>query len=371
MECAAGDNSCLAKSGRDTLHAAFEFVLSKLPLDMLPAPLARALSSRPTLEFALAFFVLSIAFYLFTLTLRSAPLPKLRPDEYESFRLVRKEELTPTVRRYVFGLRDPKERPNLPIGHHVSLKYVDEDGKDVVRSYTPVSGPESPGVVSLVVKVYNPDASTSYPGGAMSFFLDNMIPGDSILMRGPKGTMTYEGCGRFVVHKTSKKAEERREAKHIVLLCGGTGITPMLRVARGELDKLDKQGTKGKNKATTKKVGDEGEGANVTLLFANSTDGDVPLKPEFDRLQEEHPDRFKVVYIASKVEGGERGEDRVKAWKDNGKNEIGRLSVDMLKRHVPTTNPTQFLICGPPGFVKALLENLKAMGYDESSWFIF
>ena len=43
------------------------------------------------------------------------------------------------VKRFRFGLQTPSTVLGLPIGQHISLKYIDAEGKDVLRSYTPVS----------------------------------------------------------------------------------------------------------------------------------------------------------------------------------------------------------------------------------------
>jgi cytochrome-b5 reductase len=53
----------------------------------------------------------------------------------------------------------------LPIGQHISLKFTDSDGKEVQRSYTPVSSNEDKGVVDFVVKVYRRDTHPRFPDG--------------------------------------------------------------------------------------------------------------------------------------------------------------------------------------------------------------
>lgn len=64
----------------------------------------------------------------------------LDPEVYIPFRLEKKEVLSHDTRMFRFALQTPFHVLGLPIGQHVSMKYVDEaDGKMVMRSYTPTS----------------------------------------------------------------------------------------------------------------------------------------------------------------------------------------------------------------------------------------
>jgi len=80
------------------------------------------------------------------------------------------------------------------------------DGEEVVRSYTPSSSNSDKGFFDLVIKVY--------PKGKMSQFIDKLKIGESIDVLGPTGRFEYE----------------KNKFKHIGMLAGGTGITPMLQV---------------------------------------------------------------------------------------------------------------------------------------------
>lgn len=67
---------------------------------------------------------------------------------------------------------------------------------------------------------------------------------------------------------------------------GGTGITPMLQLARDI--------TKNRETDSTK----------IALLFANQTEDDILLREELDDLAQQHPDRFKVWYTLDNVTDG-------------------------------------------------------------------
>jgi len=55
------------------------------------------------------------------------------PKEFQPFKLIKKESLSHDTRRFTFALQTPTKKLGLPIGQHISLKFVDKDGKGVQR----------------------------------------------------------------------------------------------------------------------------------------------------------------------------------------------------------------------------------------------
>lgn len=107
----------------------------------------------------------------------------LDPRHFKAARLIEKETITHNTKRFRFELARGAVL-GLPVGQHISFKCQDQQGRDVQRSYTPVTGNETLGHVDFVIKVY--------PQGKMSPYVDSLNVGDSILMRGPKGSLQYE-----------------------------------------------------------------------------------------------------------------------------------------------------------------------------------
>lgn len=159
----------------------------------------------------------------------SKPPTVLPQSEFKKYPLIRKEILSHDTRRFTFGL--PKGHVlGLPTGQHISLRFTDQDGKAVLRSYTPVSDNSTVGEVSLVIKVYKAGVHPKFPeGGKMSQHLDSLKIGDTIDMKGPKGHLDYKKGGKFTV-KPLGKPTESRQTKQIIMIAGGTGITPMLQI---------------------------------------------------------------------------------------------------------------------------------------------
>ena len=67
----------------------------------------------------------------------------------------------------------------------------------------------------------------------MSRKLDSLKPGDAMTFEGPLGNLTYTDRGEFTLfNPASGESSVRSGISHLGLVCGGTGITPMLQVIR-------------------------------------------------------------------------------------------------------------------------------------------
>ncbi len=122
------------------------------------------------------------------------PKVALDKDMWTAFELIDKISLSHDVRRFRFALPSPDHILGLPIGQHVSLKFTDNDGKLIIRSYTPTSSDNDRGIVDFCVKVYSPLPPKFPEGGKMSQYLDSLNIGDKVLMRGPKVRSTRCDC---------------------------------------------------------------------------------------------------------------------------------------------------------------------------------
>lgn len=269
--------------------------------------------------------------------------------DFRPFTLTKKEILSHDTRKFTFALQTPKTKLGLPIGQHISLRFRDSNGKNHQRSYTPVTGDETLGEVSFVIKVYKAGVHPKFPeGGKMSQHLDSLSIGDTIEMKGPKGHLTYLGKGKFTV-KLMRKPLETRQAKHFGMIAGGTGITPMLQVLHAIF-------RDSKDTTTT-----------ASLLFANQTEDDILVRDELEALAKEFPDRFKLHYTL----------DRAPAdWKYS----TGFVNKDMVQKHVLKDEKdgnsdggmTQVLMCGPPPMLKfACLPALEELDLGDDRRFSF
>lgn len=264
------------------------------------------------------------------------------------------------VKRFRLSLGGKNTKLGLPIGKHIVLyspnptsclasskwngrEDQDKGHPEIDRKYTPITGDETLGYVDLVVKIYRPGTVTMpdgkqmvwADGGKGSLFLDSKKAGDEIEINGPVGVNEYLGRGTF------KLPGRTITVKHIGMMAGGTGLTPMMQVAQAALRDSD-------------------DTCTFSLLYANKTADDILCRELLDELAETSRGRFKVNYTLDFPPEG---------WK--GK--TGFITQDMIKACLPAPGAdTVVLMCGPPPMIEfACKKNLEALGYDKKSMVAF
>ncbi|KAJ9211910.1 hypothetical protein DTO166G4_6438 [Paecilomyces variotii] len=244
------------------------------------------------------------------------PRKVLTPNEFQEFPLKEKTLVSHNVAIYRFALPRPTDILGLPIGQHISLAAtIAGNPKEVVRSYTPISSDNEAGYFDLLVK--------EYPQGNISRYLANMKIGDKMKVRGPKGAMVYTP----------------NMCRHIGMIAGGTGITPMLQVIKAIIRNRPRNG----GNDTTQ----------VDLIFANVNPEDILLKDELDALAQED-DGFRVYYVLNNPPEG---------W--NGG--VGFVTADMIKERLPApASDIKILLCGPPPMVSAMKKATESLGYTKA-----
>ena len=172
----------------------------------------------------------------------------------------------------------------LPIGQHISLAAtIEGQPKEVVRSYTPITSDEDVGHFDLLIK--------SYPQGNISAHVAKLEVGQTMKVRGPKGAMVYTP----------------NMCRHIGMIAGGTGITPMLQIIRAIERGRPRNGGSDKTQ--------------VDLIFANVNPDDILLKDDLERLVKED-DGIRVHYVLNNPPEG---------WTGG----VGFVTADMIKVRSP------------------------------------
>ena len=182
-------------------------------------------------------------------------------------------------------------------GQYLTFKL--EIGSSVVtRSYSIASSPASAlnGEYQITVKRIN-------DGFVSDYILDNWSVGDKVTAYAPEGNLMYNPL---------------RDAKNIVGIAGGSGITPFLSIARA-IDQGD-------------------EDCTLTLLYGCRTSDEILFKSELDCLSEKN-DKINVVYVLSHSD--EEGYEK------------GFVGADIIKKYAPGEDYSIF-VCGPGGLYKFL-----------------
>ncbi|KAK7892043.1 hypothetical protein WMY93_024006 [Mugilogobius chulae] len=256
-------------------------------------------------------------------------------------RLIDKQEISHDTKKFRFGLPSDSHILGLPVGQHVYLS-AKVNGSLVVRAYTPVSCDEDQGYVDLVVKVYYKNVHPAYPeGGKMSQYLDNMAIGESIDFRGPNGLLIYKGNGKFSIRPDKKSEPKLKTFKHVAMIAGGTGITPMLQLVR-------------------KITSDSSDNTKCSLIFANQTEKDILLRKELEEVKKNHSDQFSLWYTLDKPP---------QDWSYSS----GFVTADMIQDHLPApSSDVLVVLCGPPPMIQyACLPNLDKLGHKADNIFAY
>lgn len=281
--------------------------------------------------------LITVIGYLFNSKEKKKPI--LDPTKKLQLKLIEKQSLTHDVRKFRFALPNASDVVGLPVGKHIYISTM-MNGKLVSRPYSPVSSNDDRGFVEFVIKVYPPNPPQFPDGGILSQYMDTLKLGDEMDFRGPIGKIEYKGRG--VIEIGAGSAEKvTKKVKHIGMIAGGTGITPLLAVVR-EIMK------------------DPGDTTKISLIFANKTEGDIFLREELEECAEKHPN-FKLHYTL---------DSPPEQWKYSK----GFITEQLIRDHMPVQFPTDSVICicGPPPMINfACKPNLAKCSYPEDNILMF
>lgn len=253
-------------------------------------------------------------------------------NNYQLLPLVSKIPVSRNAFIFRFQLGSPTAIMDLPIGSHVLLK--NEHG--ISRPYTPITNdinPDHRGFMDLLIKVYD--------NGEMTQYLHKHLQCGSgqnckIMVRKFNGKLHYSKEGKFTIKKSVLQ-----NISHCGMICGGTGITPMLQIIRY--------------------IDEQQHEIYVNLLFANSTLDDILMKEEIVRICNNNK-YINVHFTVSRM-----NEESVEAQVG-----IGRVNRSMIEKYIfGPSESTLMLICGPKTFTQVVKEYLSEIGHSQNMIYKF
>ncbi|KAK9768867.1 hypothetical protein K7432_000098 [Basidiobolus ranarum] len=254
----------------------------------------------------------------------------LDPSKFIDFKLKEVKDINYNTKRFRFELPEGTVLGMTVASCIMTQAPKSEGSKEmVVRPYTPTSDEDSPGYFDLVIK--------KYKGGPMSEHIHSLKPGDKLSVKGPFSKYPYEA----------------NKLKHVGMIAGGTGITPMLQVLRKIF----------KNPADKTKI---------TLIFANVTEEDILLREELDKLAQEHKGQLEIHYTLDKPPS-------------NWSHDQGRVDKEKIQKYIPKPGKdVMVFICGPDQMLAGISGSknpdksqgklggiLKELGYSEDNVYKF
>lgn len=205
--------------------------------------------------------------------------------------------------------------------------------EDVIRPYTPISTNNLKGCFDLLIKDYGPSGKMSH------HMCHSLNVGDAV---------------DFKHIEFNVKIQAPFTQKTIVMLVGGTGITPMIQALHAIL-------------------GDEKSNNDVIMFYGNRQSNDILGKTMIESWAKQYPNKLKLVHVLSDEPEdsdwtGVRGYIDQKLMEDNGV-PGPEVSDDII-----------FFVCGPPPMYDALCGPrddkeinglLKDMGYKNEQVYKF
>ncbi len=222
-----------------------------------------------------------------------------RAEDCKSFVLVPDEEKGTTALAY-FGA-----------GKYLTV-FEEIEGMKITRAYSISSKPKDAleGKYMLTIKRVD--------GGLMSnYILDTWITGTSVCVSAPEGHFEYQPL---------------RDAKNVICLAGGSGITPFISMAGAVID------------------GDEE--FNMTLIYGSRNKENILFYDELEEIKK--TGKVNVVHVLSDTD----------AECDGDGFEKGFITADIIKKYAPENEPYSIFICGPQAMYEFLDKEIAKLGLE-------
>ncbi|MEM7268493.1 MAG: 2Fe-2S iron-sulfur cluster-binding protein [Pseudomonadota bacterium] len=196
-------------------------------------------------------------------------------------------------------------------GQYLTLR-ADIGGEDVRRSYS-ICSPLGSETLDVGVK--------RIEGGRFSAHALTLSPGDTLQVMVPQGRFLAPIGG----------------AHDYLLLAAGSGVTPMVSIARSVLE--------GEPQST------------VTMCYANRTTDSVMFREALDDLKDRFMTRFRLTHVMD-----EEAQD-VELF--NGRLDAEKLETLATRGLIDPPSYNAIYICGPQPMIEAASEAMKALGAKE------
>lgn len=263
----------------------------------------------------------------------------LEPRIWKKGILHSKSNVSWDTRVFTFKLEHDEQKLGLPTGQHLMIRLRDPVTREaIIRSYTPISEQSKPGYMDVLVKVYF--KSGKQAGGKMSCALDSLPIGHFVDFKGPIGKFQYLGNGRCAVNGSE------RMIQHFIMICGGSGITPIYQVLRAVMQ-------------------DKNDSTKCTVLDGNRLVEDILCKGDLDRYAKDNEQKCKLLYTLTQ---GPEDWDGLR----------GRIAAPLLAEHATKealklgdAGQAMVLICGPEALEKSAHAALLNLGWRDEELLFF
>lgn len=256
----------------------------------------------------------------------------LQPRAWATAPLHSKKVISRDTRIFTFKLQSDTQTLGLPIGQHLMIRLRDpKTCESIIRPYTPISETSKAGFLDVLVKVYFDTRDVK--GGKMTKAMDALPLGHGVDFKGPIGKFEYHGRGLCSING------QKRVVSRFVMICAGSGITPIFQVLRAVMQ-------------------DKDDRTSCTVFNGNRFLEDILCKEDLDAMIMGNEQRVKVLYTLTQAP-----ED----WTGLR----GRIGGELVKEHCTRDERALVLVCGPEPLEKSIHIVLKDQGWVDDQILFF
>jgi|SRR3989338_279426 len=231
----------------------------------------------------------------------------MTPVKEYNLKLLKVIQETPDVMAFRFEY--PKDRDfNFYPGQFMMVSFINDPQIKYSRAYSIASSPETKKYIEFALD-------------KVAKFTEKMFSlkgGEVLKLKGP--------YGKFYFDESIKN--------NLLLVAGGTGITPLMGIIRYSADK---------------KLSNR-----ITLLYSVKEPELIVYRKEIESLKNRNRNFNYSVTIT-------RPEESSEEW--NGR--TGRIDADFLKENIENAKETICFLCGPNEFVKSVIAMLESLGVSK------
>lgn len=254
-----------------------------------------------------------------------ATRPAKRRAVFNTLRVGQVRRLTDDSVEVTFEIpEDLQEDFDYAPGQYVALR-AELEGQEVRRSYSICTEPV-PGEIRVAIK-------RDIGGQFSTWANEELAAGDTLEVMNPSGAFVSKTAITSMNHpdKLAADAVSKRHDTRLVAFAAGSGITPIMAIARSVLAASPE--------------------STFDLVYANRSAGDVMFAEEIGDLKDRYPARFAVHHVLSR-------EQRLNPLL-TGRIESEKLTA--LLDHVLRTEDTdEWFLCGPFELVQLVRDELEA-----------
>ena len=189
-------------------------------------------------------------------------------------------------------------------GQFFMVSFAEDAEIKTARAYSIASSPLNKSYLEIALDKVGPFTTKLF----------SMKEGDLLKFKGP--------YGKFYFNEEMKN--------NLVLVAGGTGITPLIGIVRYCNDK------KLNNK--------------IRFLYSVRTPSDIIYKEDLEKIKNEN-NNFDYVVTITRQEVN-----------DSWKGRKGRVDLNLLKENIEDVENSIYYLCGPKDFVHSIIEMLESLG---------